>query len=121
VRQGGVLSPCLFCVYMDELSVNAGCIIGSSLINHLMYAEDWVLTALSLTGLSILCSICLELTIFVKHILLYPYVYVIGDLIPRVTIRNDQCSSKFGKTTMKFCNDECILMVGYEYFPKFCT
>ena len=34
-----------FCVCLDEISnrlnsVNAGCIIGSSLINHLMYADD---------------------------------------------------------------------------------
>ena len=48
VRQGGILSPYLFCVYMDDLSkkinnVNAGCIIGATLINHLMYADDLVL------------------------------------------------------------------------------
>ena len=53
VRQGGILSPCVCCVYMDDLSnklnnVNAGCIIGSSLINHLMYADDLVLMHLHL-------------------------------------------------------------------------
>ena len=35
VRQGGIIFPYLFCVYMDDISnklnnVNAGCIIGSS-------------------------------------------------------------------------------------------
>ena len=39
VRQGGILSPYLFCVYADELSrmlnnVNAGCFVGASLVNH---------------------------------------------------------------------------------------
>ena len=39
-----------FCVYTDDISnklnnVNAGCIIGSSLINNLMYAHDLVLMA----------------------------------------------------------------------------
>ena len=65
VRQGGILSPYLFCVYMDDLSnklnnVNTGCIIGSSLINHLMYADDLVLMAPSSMGLSMLLSVCSE-------------------------------------------------------------
>ena len=65
VRQGGILSPYLFCVYMDDLSnklnnVNSGCIIGSSLINHLMYAGDLVLMAPSSMGLSVLLSLCSE-------------------------------------------------------------
>ena len=45
VRQGGILSPCLFGVYMDDLSkklnnVNVGCFMGTELINNLMYADD---------------------------------------------------------------------------------
>ena len=60
VRQGAILSPDLFCVYMDDLSnklnnVNAGCIIGSSVINHFMYADDLVLMAPSNMGVSV-CS-----------------------------------------------------------------
>ena len=40
VRQGGILSPFLFNVYMDELSqqlnaCNTGCVIGNSLINQI--------------------------------------------------------------------------------------
>ena len=40
VRQGGILSPYLFCVYMDDLSnklngIKVGCTIGATLINHL--------------------------------------------------------------------------------------
>ena len=63
VRQGGILSPYLFCVYMDDLSkqlnnVNAGCIIDATLINHLMYADDLVLLAPSSMGLSMLLSAC---------------------------------------------------------------
>ena len=56
--------PCIFfCVYMDDLSkklnnVNAGCIIGAALINHLMYADDLVLFAPSSLGLSMLLSAC---------------------------------------------------------------
>ena len=48
VRQGGILSPYLFCVYMDDLSnklndIKVGCTIGATLINHRMYADDLVL------------------------------------------------------------------------------
>ena len=48
---------------MDDLSkklnyVNAGCIIGAAMINHLMYADDLVLLAPSFMGLSMLLSAC---------------------------------------------------------------
>ena len=41
VRQGGILSPYLFCVYMDDLSIKlndikVGCTISTTLINHLI-------------------------------------------------------------------------------------
>ena len=41
VRQGGVLSPYLFAIYIDDLSVElnklqAGCCIGSNLIDHIL-------------------------------------------------------------------------------------
>jgi len=45
VRQGGVLSPYLFAVYLDSLSnelinIKAGCYIGEVLLNRLMFADD---------------------------------------------------------------------------------
>ena len=48
VRQGGILSPYLFCIYVEELSkmlnnVHVGCFVGTMLVNHLMYADDLVL------------------------------------------------------------------------------
>ena len=63
VRQGGILSPFLFNVYMDDLSVNlkkcpTGCIAGGTVVNHLMYADDIVLLSPSATGLSLLLHVC---------------------------------------------------------------
>ena len=45
VRQGGILSPYLFNVYVDDLSVklnscHVGCYYSGGCINHLMYADD---------------------------------------------------------------------------------
>ena len=45
VRQGGVLSPYLHAVYLEDLSnelnnIIAGCYIGKVLLNHLMFADD---------------------------------------------------------------------------------
>ena len=47
VRQGGILSPYLFNVYMDNLSDklnswDTGCVNGSTVMNHFMYSDDLV-------------------------------------------------------------------------------
>ena len=56
VRQGGILSPRLFNVYIDKLSLNLrntkiGCTVAGSLINHLMYTDDLLLLCPSAKGL----------------------------------------------------------------------
>ena len=61
VRQGRILSPYLFSVYVDELSeqlkmCNVGCSMNGHLINHIMYADDLVL--ISSTGLCQLLREC---------------------------------------------------------------
>ena len=65
VRQGGILSPFLFNVYMDDLYVNlkecpTGCIAGGTIVNQLMYADDIVLLSPSATGLSLLLHVCVN-------------------------------------------------------------
>ena len=65
VRQGGILSPILFNLYMDDLSkeLNAyktGCWLGDNLINHLMYADDLVVLSPSSAGLQQMLNICTE-------------------------------------------------------------
>ena len=63
VRQGGILSPLFFNVYMDSLSdilckTECGCTMGGRMINHLMYADDVVILSPSAKGLQRLINIC---------------------------------------------------------------
>ena len=63
VRQGGVLSPTLFNVYMDGLSnilnnCTTGGFLGGKRINHMLYADDLCIVRLSSAGLQNLLSIC---------------------------------------------------------------
>ena len=63
VCQGGLLSPALFNLYMDELSqqlneCQTGCLIGNILINHLMYADDLAILSPSSAGFQQLLNIC---------------------------------------------------------------
>lgn len=65
VRQGGLLSPKLFNLYMDELSVklnmkHTGLSYGSGMINNIMFADDLVLLSPSVKGLQDLINICHE-------------------------------------------------------------
>ncbi len=74
VRQGSILSPTLFNVYIDCLSkelFNAkfGCIFNGNCFNHLVYADDTVLLAPSPTALQKLIDICV--TFADSHCLLY--------------------------------------------------
>jgi len=63
VRQGGILSPLYFNVFVDDLScilsnVKAGCHINNTCINHLLYADDSVIMAPSPYALQMLINEC---------------------------------------------------------------
>ena len=63
VRQGGILSPALFSVYVDFLSyhlnkVDVGCYLNTVVINHLIYADDLCIISPSLTGFRKLIDVC---------------------------------------------------------------
>lgn len=63
IKQGGILSPKLFNIYVDALSSrlktrNIGCCVNGTIINHLYYADDLVLISPSLYGLQVLLKDC---------------------------------------------------------------
>ncbi len=64
VRQGGILSPVLFNLYVDNLSeklnsLDIGCYVNSVCYNHLIYADDTVLLAPSPKALQMLIDECI--------------------------------------------------------------
>jgi len=63
VRQGGVLSPLLFAVYVNDLllklqSSRLGCVINGISVNSFMYADDLILLSLSIVELQKLIDLC---------------------------------------------------------------
>lgn len=65
VRQGGILSPFLFNVYIDDLSrqlneCKTGCIVGNQVVNHLMHADDLVILCPYTAGLQQMLRICTQ-------------------------------------------------------------
>jgi len=58
VRQGGVLSPYLFAVYLDEVSIQlgstrVGCTVGNTVVNHLCLLTIFVCSAPVVVGCNV--------------------------------------------------------------------
>ena len=65
VRQGGILSPSLFAVYVDKLLgkltiSGLGCFISGVCFNSLMYADDIILLSISVCDLQQMVNLCIE-------------------------------------------------------------
>ena len=65
VRQGGILSPYLFAVFVDNILVklndsSLGCHINRLCYNAVMYADDLLLLALSLRDLQEMVDLCID-------------------------------------------------------------
>ena len=63
VKQGGVISPILFCVYIDELLVKlqksgVGCYMGRTFSGAFAYADDITLLCPSISALKEMITIC---------------------------------------------------------------
>ena len=65
VRQGGILSPDFYCIYIDDLveilkRLGIGCYLRSVFLSVLLYADDMALVSPSLRGLQTLLKACEE-------------------------------------------------------------
>ena len=63
VRQGGVLSPTLFAIFINDIvdkvqSANVGCYISTICASIFLYADDILLIAPTVTGLQTLLHVC---------------------------------------------------------------
>jgi len=63
VRQGGVLSPVLFAIFIDNIictvkDTNVGCYISSVFCSIFLYADDILLVAPTITALQIILNAC---------------------------------------------------------------
>ena len=63
VRQGGVLSPLLFSIYVDDLlielkNIEVGCHMDQYFVGALGYADDLILICPTVYGLVIMIAIC---------------------------------------------------------------
>lgn len=63
VRQGGVLSPYFFAIFIDDIVLavnrtNVGCYISGKCVSIILYADDIILIAPSVEGLQKLLTVC---------------------------------------------------------------
>ena len=63
VRQGGVLSPVLFSIFIDDIVnkvklANVGCYLSNICVSIFLYADDILLIAPTVTGLQTLLTVC---------------------------------------------------------------
>ena len=68
VCQGGILSPQLFAIYVDDLSheltlCKSGCNINDQCMNHVMYADDICLMAPSAIGMQKMLEACFDFSL----------------------------------------------------------
>ena len=106
VRQGSVLSPLLFSVYIDRLSYSlnqtaTGCCVGDDCLNLLIYADDICCFSPSIEGLQELIDICSDYAL--THEISFNVKKIVGVVFPSKEIKVYSTPSIFlSGTKIKF-------------------
>ncbi len=125
VKQGGILSPILFCVYIDELlsrlkQTKVGCYVGSLFYGALGYADDICLLAPNRNSMSQLIKVCelygqeysVKFNSTKSHLIVYDRDNIYKDMIPlRLNgdiIHLQQSASHLGHSVGHQCDDAGI-------------
>ena len=97
-RQGSVLSPCIFSIYMDELlqelrHLGVGCHVGGMFMGATIYADDVLLLAPCRTALQLMLKVCEDFA--KKNNLQY-------STDPNPTKSKSKCLYMCGKNTARY-------------------
>ena len=117
VKQGGILSPKLFNVFMDDLTIElkkakVGCSTPYDILNHLMYADDLNLLCPSAKGLQVLINVCKKYAN--EHSIIFNVTKTVCSVIS-----SKQCI-KMVQYPKLFLNDLCISYVdSHKYLGVF--
>jgi hypothetical protein len=116
VRQGGILSPKLFTVYMDELierlnATGVGCYIGGKCVNNLWYADDTALLSPSVKSMNMLLKVCGDYAVEVD------VVYNTAKTVYMIVTPRAYCNIRFPK--VKLNNVDLKIVTEYKYLGHF--
>ena len=109
IRQGSILSPHLFSVYVDGLNHNldsgkVGCHLGDKPMNNLSYADDLVIIAPSAAAMNELLRICDNFA--VEHHIVFSTIKSVCMRILPPRVKIDNCPSIYlGETKLQFVNE----------------
>ena len=133
VKQGGVLSPTLFSVYIDGMldtirEKRLGCHVGNNCVGILGYADDVILLSPTVQSLKCMIKVCEEyakthcikfngrksqLIVFGKHNLRHSNIYVNGENVPFV-----KEIKYLGHTLTNNVNDPLVKYVKRDFTSK---